>query len=176
MRESFFTAVGSLFVAMIVAIMMIAGIKWISTVQFHVDNNVELRQIIEYQNLEIEDLKKQILVLESEITRTAYVKVTFYAPKLRGINSDSDHTKTAIMDKPVPGWTCAISRDLVELGWLGRKIYIKGLGIRYASDIMGESFGGQKIERQIDICVGKKDVLTEAKKFGNNIDILATVL
>jgi 3D (Asp-Asp-Asp) domain-containing protein len=64
----------------------------------------------------------------------------------------------------------------VELGWLGRKIYIKGLGIRYASDIMGESFGGQKIERQIDICVGKKDVLTEAKKFGNNIDILATVL
>jgi hypothetical protein len=98
MRESFFTAVGSLFVAMVVAIMLIACIQWISTVQFHVDNNVELRQIIEYQNLEIEDLKKQILVLESEITRTAYVKVTFYAPKLRGINSDSDHTKTAIMD------------------------------------------------------------------------------
>lgn len=79
------------------------------------------------------------------------------------------------MQKPIPGWTCAISRDLARAGWLGRKIYIKGLGVRYASDIMGKSVNGKPITKQIDICVGKKNVLTEAKKFGKSKEI-ATIL
>lgn len=124
----------------------------------------------------IEDLGKHITMLEKEITKTADVKITFYVPNLKGINSDSDPTKTATMEKPVPGWTCAISRDLVEAGWLGRKIWIKGLGIRYASDIMADSYKGVPIRKQIDICVGKKELKSEIKKLGNNENILATAL
>ena len=132
--------------------------------------------------LQIHELKTEVLYLEEHITylekermRSLEVKITFYAPDLRGINSDSNPNKTATMQKPIPGWTCAISRDLVRAGWLGRKIYIKGLGVRYASDIMGKSVNGKIIEKQIDICVGKKNVLTEAKKFGKSKEI-ATIL
>lgn len=132
--------------------------------------------------LQIHNLKTEVLYLEEHITylekermRSLEVKITFYAPDLRGINSDSNPNKTATMQKPIPGWTCAISRDLVRAGWLGRKIYIKGLGVRYASDIMGKSVNGKPITKQIDICVGKKNVLTEAKKFGKSKEI-ATIL
>ncbi|MDY0219426.1 MAG: hypothetical protein RBR14_08785 [Candidatus Cloacimonas acidaminovorans] len=107
--------------------------------------------------------------------RSLEVKITFYAPDLGGINSDTTPDKTATMQTPVPGWTCAISRDLVRAGWLGRRIYIKGLGVRYASDIMGKSVNGKIIEKQIDICVGKKDVWGQAKKFGKSKEI-ATIL
>lgn len=132
--------------------------------------------------LQIHELKTEVLYLEEHITylekermRSLEVKITFYAPDLMGINSDSNPNKTATMQKPIPGWTCAISRDLVRAGWLGRKIYIKGLGVRYASDIMGKSVNGKPITKQIDICVGKKNVLTEAKKFGKSKEI-ATLL
>lgn len=132
--------------------------------------------------LQIHGLKTEVLYLEEHITylekermRSLEVKITFYAPDLMGINSDSNPNKTATMQKPIPGWTCAISRDLVRAGWLGRKIYIKGLGVRYASDIMGKSVNGKPITKQIDICVGKKNVLTEAKNFGKSKEI-ATIL
>lgn len=132
--------------------------------------------------LQIHELKTEVLYLEEHITylekermRSLEVKITFYAPDLGGINSDTTPDKTATMQTPVPGWTCAISRDLVRAGWLGRRIYIKGLGVRYASDIMGKSVNGKPITKQIDICVGKKNVLTEAKKFGKSKEI-ATIL
>jgi len=132
--------------------------------------------------LQIHELKTEVLYLEEHITylekermRSLEVKITFYAPDLGGINSDTTPDKTATMQTPVPGWTCAISRDLVRAGWLGRRIYIKGLGVRYASDIMGKSVNGKIIERQIDICVGKKNVWTETKKFGKSKEI-ATIL
>lgn len=131
---------------------------------------------LEEANYEVSVLKDIINDHEQFNNRSAKVKITFYAPYLGGINSDSDPDQTAIMDEPVPGWTCAISRDLVEKGWLGRKLYIKGLGIRYASDIMGASYQGKEITNQIDICVGKADVKTEARMFGPNTNILATVL
>ena len=132
--------------------------------------------------LQIHELKTEVAYLEEHITylekermRSLKVKITFYAPELKGINSDKNPNKTATMQKPVPGWTCAISRDLVNAGWLGRKIYIKGLGIRYAADIMGKAANGKPIQKQIDICVGKKDVKTQAKKFGLTHEI-ATIL
>lgn len=131
---------------------------------------------LEEANYEVKLLKDIINDHEQFNNRSAKVKITFYAPYLGGINSDSDPDRTAIMDEPVPGWTCAISRDLVERGWLGRKLYIKGLGIRYASDIMGATYKGEPITNQIDICVGKSDVETEARMFGTNTNITATVL
>ena len=125
---------------------------------------------------EVADLRAIIDDYESFNNRTAKVKVTFYAPELGGINTDSDPGRTAIMDTPVAGWTCAISRDLVEKGWLGRKIYIPGLGVRYASDIMGRSYKGKSIKNQIDICVGRDHILSEAKRIGCNTGITAAAL
>lgn len=131
-------------------------------------------QVHEFKT-EIAYLEEHIEYLEKERMRSLEVKITFYAPDLSGINSDTTPDKTTTMQTPVPGWTCAISRDLVRAGWLGRRIYIKGLGVRYASDIMGKSVNGKIIERQIDICVGKKNVRTEAKNFGKSKEI-ATIL
>ena len=114
-----------------------------------------------YKTETAQKLKK----MEREILRSVKVRITFYAPSLNGINSDSNPKKTATMTKPIPGRTCAISRDLVKAGWLGRKIYIPGIGIRYASDIMGKSANGKSITKQIDICVGKNEVRQQAKRF-----------
>lgn len=147
------------------------------SITFNFINSLSQKDMIIYnQNNMIEDLEFHIVMLEKDINRTFDVKITFYAPSMKGINSDSDNSKTAIMQKPVPGWTCAISRDLVEAGWLGKKIYIKGIGIRYASDIMFDEYNGKKIRKQIDICVGKKDIKSEAHKLGENENILAVVL
>lgn len=159
----------------VIIIMLVITLTFVHVVFEKMETVSAYKATIETQNAEIKDLHVEIKNLEMQITRTAEVKVTVYAPELRGINSDSDHSRTAIMDKPVPGWTCAISRDLVGAGWLGKKIWIKGIGIRYASDIMAESYNGRKIEKQIDICVGKEYIKTEAKKIGDN-KRLATAL
>ena len=125
--------------------------------------------------------KSKILELKDEIAnfkkvRVKRVKITFYSPALGGINCDKNPKKTALMQKPIAGLTCAISRDLIESGWLGKKIYIQGIGIRIATDIMGTHVNGKKIVSCIDILVGKRDIKKEARKLGKNIDILATLI
>lgn len=101
-----------------------------------------------------------------EATSTLNVTVTFYHPDSRGINSDSDPSKTALMVKPIVGKTIAISKELFDLGWLGKKIYIEGFGIRIASDRMNSNVQG----KHIDICVASKE---EAFKLGIKYGIKA---
>jgi len=151
---------------------IIVAVSWVVVTTIAYLQTTELKAYSQ----EIVQLKEIIYDYEQFNNRTAKVKITFYAPSLKGINSDSNPTKTAIMDTPVPGWTCAISRDLVAQGWLGRKIYIQGLGVRYASDVMGKSYKGKPIINQIDICVGKTAVKSVAKTFGKNLNIGAFVL
>lgn len=144
-------------------------------------NNLEwkiadLRVDIDYQQNIVEFLKNEIIELNSHETRTRRVKVTFYVPELGGINADNTPDKTATMQNLIVGWTCAISRDLVDIGWLGKRIYIKGIGIRQATDIMGTSINGKSITNQIDILIDKTNLNKEIKKLGKNIDILATIL
>lgn len=152
---------------------------------FNVDTNARNTEI-DRLNAEIAILNNEFEVhktetaqklkkMEREIMRSVKVRITFYAPSLKGINSDSNPKKTATMTKPIPGRTCAISRDLVNAGWLGRKIYIPGIGIRYTSDIIGESVNGKVITKQIDICVGKNDVKQQAKRF-KKTHVIANVL
>lgn len=56
--------------------------------------------------------------------------------------------KTAIAENPEPGWTCAVSRDLVD--WLGGKVWIEGVGVRYVSDLTHQRF-----QKRVDVLVGK---------------------
>ena len=104
--------------------------------------------IEEYQQI-TQELEEQIKYL------TNYsVKVTYYVPSKGGINSYGDPNKTATMQKPKPGKTVAVSRDLIHL--LYKKIYVKGKGVFYANDLLANSYKGKKIRNQIDICV--KDI------------------
>jgi len=70
--------------------------------------------------------------------------------------TDKDNLNTATMEKPVPGWTCAVSQDLIH--WLGGRIYIQGIGVRKVNDLMNK-----KYEKSIDLCVGNKK---QARRFG----------
>ncbi len=97
------------------------------------------------------------------------VRLTFYHPESRGINSDSDPSNTATMTRPIPGRTIAISKALVKLGWLGKKIYIENWGVFEASDRMGPSIEGCAI----DICTPTKQLAMDLGVVNN---VLATIL
>lgn len=97
------------------------------------------------------------------------VILTAYHPKSRGINSDSNPNKTALMKKPIAGYTCAVSDELLRLGWIGKKIYLDGYGVWEATDKMKKSVKGKRI----DLCAPS---LKYAKEFGVEKNVLAIVL
>jgi len=97
------------------------------------------------------------------------VILSAYHPRSRGINSDKNPNKTALMKKPIAGYTLAISNELFELGWLGKKIYIDGWGVGKVTDRMSHTVKG----KQIDICAPSLKV---AKNFGIKKDVMAVIL
>lgn len=119
-------------------------------------------QTIESYNKKIETYKNKI----KELTNYK-VKISYYVPNLGGINSYGDKNKTAIMEKPIPGKTIAVSRDLIHL--LYRKIYIKGLGVFYANDLLANKnpYNNEYIRKQIDICVGTGNDIPKEGVFYN---------
>ncbi len=150
----------------------------------HVLNTINVKTI-SFLIQEIEDLKRSVSLYESKeiylrliIKSTekeldtipkAIVTLTGYHPWSNGINSDGYPQKTATMTAPVVGWTCAISSELVHKGWLGKKIYIEGIGVFKAEDRMNSRLNGLRI----DLCMGS---LEEALNFGKKKNILATTL
>lgn len=82
------------------------------------------------------------------------VEATAYTPRKEECNDD--FMNTALMEKPKPGWHIAVSRDLSWM--LGKKVYIKGHGVKMVSDLMNSRF-----TNKIDIMVGK---VSEAREFG----------
>ncbi len=144
-------------------------------------NNINSK-IIASLNLEIQELKRSVSFYQNKeiyfrsminskerqlITISkANVTLTGYHPWSNGINSDGNPETTATMTMPVPGRTCAISSELVNRGWLGKRIYIEGIGVFKADDRMNPSLDGLRI----DLCMGS---LQEALKFGKIKNILA---
>lgn len=100
--------------------------------------------------------KEKIIVVK--VYHSYTVTLTAYSPS-RG-ETDSTPNKTAILEKPIPGKTCAVSRDLID--YLGKKVYILGYGVFKVNDLMNKRY-----EKRIDICMGKK----EAVKFGKKENI-----
>lgn len=123
------------------------------------------------QQLEISTLKTIILnnalriqQLEDKahITHAKRVTVSFYCPKLGGINGSPN--KSAIGSPPKHNWTVAVSRNLVEEGYFGCKIDVSddggGLpvsfrGIHFTGDKMARvnPYNGELIVDQVDIMV-----------------------
>ena len=60
------------------------------------------------------------------------------------------------MESPVPGWTIAVSRDLA--GWLGKRVYIEGIGVRRVNDLMNSRYS-----QRIDIL---KPTVADAREWG----------
>ena len=125
--------------------------------------------IIDHQKKTVVEQEEIIQTLNIELNRKQIITVSFYHPKSKGINSDSDHTKTATMTRPVVGRTVAISDELFNLGWLGNKIYIDGFGVFLAEDRMGPSIKG----KCIDICVSSEK---KAFQLGKKRNIIAVRL
>ncbi len=131
---------------------------------------------------EIQDLKKSISLYKNKVIylksiikarekeldtiAKANVTLTGYHPWSNGINSDGSPEKTATMTRPVVGRTCAISSELVNRGWLGKRIYIEGIGVFKAEDRMSTSLNGLRI----DLVMGSRK---EALNFGKKKNILA---
>lgn len=110
----------------------------------------------------VEVTPKEEIIIVVKIIKKVYhsymVTLTAYSPSRE--ETDSTPNETAILEKPVPGWTCAVSRDLLD--YLGKKVYIFGHGIYEINDLMN-----QRYKRRIDLCMGKK----EAIEFGKKEDI-----
>lgn len=122
----------------------------------------------------ISNQTETIANLEEKLSRTQLVKVSFYHPASRGINSDSDPTNTATMRRPTVGRTIAISDELFNDGWLGFKIYIDRHGVFVAEDRMGVDENGNPIKgKQIDICVSSE---AEAFRLGIRHNVVAVKL
>lgn len=114
--------------------------------------------------LKINKLSKEVLDIISK-----RVKVTGYHPNSGGINSDANPDVTATMTPHKAGYTCAISTELVDAGWLGREIYIDGFGMVLANDRLAPGIKGY----QIDLCKGSYN---DAMKVGENFNVLATLV
>lgn len=106
---------------------------------------------INYLSSDVKFLQKRINTIQTRIDYLKFpsaleVEITGYYPWAGGINSDGNPDITATMNKPIPGKTIAISRDLVRKGWLNHWIYIEGVGIRFADDVMGKDIKGPAID------------------------------
>lgn len=120
--------------------------------------------VIKIDNRHIEKLQDQIIKLKLKNKRLenkkildfymlADVTITAYSPSIA--ETDSTPNTTAIMESPVIGYTCAVSRDLKYL--LGKRIYIEGLGVFRVNDLMNKRY-----TKRIDLCRNKES----AVKFG----------
>ena len=103
------------------------------------------KQVIKHQEFIIDKYK------ESNVLN---VTVTAYTPRAQ--ETDSTPQFTAIMSRSRPGYTAAVSCDLIN--YLGRKIYIEGIGVFKLEDVMNRRY-----RQRIDLMFGS---VKAAREFG----------
>lgn len=112
----------------------------------------------------IRDLAEEIRRMAPGPRDVANVTVTAYTASPD--ECDQDPGRTAIMAKPVPGWTAAVSRDLLWEGWVfGDRVWIEGVGVFEIADVMHPRW-----TQRIDVLVGTKD---QARGFGVRSGVMA---
>lgn len=153
-------------------VFIIIGIH--SVVTNDVINNYEKRlKITEYrlkqERLYSSGLEGMVIGLHSLLQGyriSSELKVEMTAYTARPEETNADYMNTALLQEPVPGWSIAVSQDLSYL--LGKRVYIKGYGVRYVNDLMNKRY-----TKRIDILVS--DVET-AKKIGLQKDIIIVLI
>lgn len=89
-------------------------------------------------------------------TKTREMRVTGYTPTGK---------KTALGEKVVVGYTAAISPNCAD-SFLGSKVYVHGLGVRYVNDLT-DTWVGEKYDMcTLDVAVSNNQ---EATRVGNEI-------
>lgn len=78
--------------------------------------------------------KERVIVIQVERPLASKVTLTAYSADRN--QTDKDPFVTATLEKPIYGYTCAVSRDLARKGWLGRIIWIEGFGVWKVNDVM----------------------------------------
>jgi 3D (Asp-Asp-Asp) domain-containing protein len=119
-----------------------------------------LNEVIEKYDNTVQQLQTEnsLLIQEIKLLKRKFdinVYATAYTARVQ--ECDPTPNVTAIMEKPKAGWTIAVSHDLIYL--LGKKVYIKGIGVRRVNDLMNERY-----TKRIDILMGN---LKESKRFDN---------
>jgi 3D (Asp-Asp-Asp) domain-containing protein len=119
-----------------------------------------LNEVIEKYDNTVQQLQTEnnLLIQEIKLLKRKFdinVYATAYTARVQECDSTPD--VTAIMEKPKAGWTIAVSHDLIYL--LGKRVYIKGIGVRRVNDLMNGRY-----TKRIDILM---DNLKEAKSFNN---------
>jgi 3D (Asp-Asp-Asp) domain-containing protein len=123
----------------------------------------------EEQKLELQKAREEILVLKAILeayhkANTHYLRLSAYTARKEEGNDDIENT--AIMQRPKIGWTVAVSRDL--RGWLGKRVYVEGFGIRMVSDLMNPRYS-----KSIDILVPE---VSEAMEIGVRENVFVTLI
>ena len=95
------------------------------------------KELLFLKNTQIVKSLKKVDYLSSKVDALRSIKVTASGYTAVKKECDSDPTRTAIMRKATPGRTVAVSRDLKHL--LGKRVYIKNLGVRVIEDLMSTS-------------------------------------
>ena len=89
-------------------------------------------------------------------TKTREMRVTGYTPT---------GNKTALGEKVVVGYTAAISPNCAD-SFLGSKVYVQGLGVRYVNDLTATWVGEKYDMCTLDVAVSNNQ---EALRVGNEI-------
>lgn len=119
--------------------------------------------------LELQKAQDNIALLKVMLDRyreanTYKLRLTAYTARPEETNEDEENT--AIMQYPRPGWTVAVSRDL--RGWLGKRVYVEGFGVRFVGDLMHP-----RHVQSIDILVGE---VAEALAIGVIDDVFVALI
>ena len=106
--------------------------------------------IINKRSEQLKTCEKEIVVLQNklQIITDRYNKSIHLSTTLLATAYTGDE-QTATLEKPRAGWTVAISQDRLDL--LGKKIYIKGFGVRKITDLMDKEH-----KNALDIFMNKK--------------------
>lgn len=104
-------------------------------------------------------IEQTVVVKGGEGTYSYEADITAYSEEVG--QTDSDPGKTALMETPVVGGTCAISQDLKR--YLGMRVYIEGHGVYRVNDLMNERY-----RERVDLFMGSRE---KAMKFGKKKDV-----
>lgn len=100
-----------------------------------------------------------IIIVPAERKEHFYKNVQVTAYTARTAECDKTPHVTAIMEKPIPGYTVAVSRDFMQ--YLGRRVYIPGVGVRRVNDLMNARY-----KKRIDVLMPSVEM---ARAFGKKI-------
>ena len=137
--------------------------KWYKTVVaslfliFYIITSTSITISLWYINDSIQNLSVELHQYTTVAdTKTREMRVTGYTPTGK---------KTALGEKVVVGYTAAISPNCAD-SFLGSKVYVQGLGVRYVNDLTATWVGEKYDMCTLDVAVPNNQ---EALRVGNEI-------